>query len=177
MNLPLSSSLLCVGKVVRPHGLNGLLRVLYYAGSEAPFPNVRTVIFKLVSGEMSEATVLSVRPHKKVFLMALDGLTSIDEAEKYRSAEIFVDKNALNSVENFHFWHDLIGLRVFLDTGEYLGDLTRIIPTPGNDIYVVKKGAKEFLIPAVHEVIMEIDLHTQSMVISPIEGLLDLNEV
>ena len=116
-----------------------------------------------------------------VFLMKLRGLTSREEVLPYRGAEILVKRDVLSCSEDEFFWQDLIGLSVWLDSGEYLGELIRIIPTGSNDIYVVNvseksnASGKEVLIPATHEVVRGIYLEERKMVISPLEGLLDLN--
>lgn len=172
-----SSDLLLVGKVIRPHGLKGLLRIKAYAGSEASFLEAETVLFKTVSGETCNCTVTSVTPHKNIFLMGVEEVSSADQAEMYRGAEILVQKETLTREDDAFFWHELIGLNVYLDTGECLGSISRILTTGSNDIYVVKEGEKEIYIPAVYEVVTEIDLENGKMTISPMEGLLDLNEI
>jgi 16S rRNA processing protein RimM len=109
--------------------------------------------------------------------MELEGLNSRDDAEEYREAEILVRKDTLTREEDEFFWFELLGLDVYLDTGEYLGKITQIIPAKGNDIYVVKGETKEILIPATYEVISKIEVKGKKMIISAIDGLLDLNEV
>jgi len=172
-----SSDLLLVGKVIRPHGLKGLLRIKAYAGSEASFLEAETVLFKTVSGEICKFTVTSITPHKNIFLMDVEEITSGDEAEAYRGSEILVQKETLTREDDAFFWYELLGLNVYLNTGECLGSISQILTTGSNDIYVVKKGETEIYIPAVHEVVTEIDLENGKMTISPMEGLLDLNEI
>jgi 16S rRNA processing protein RimM len=122
--------------------------------------------------------VASVTPHKTVFLLKLEGLDSLDLAEKYRGADVLIRKETLaRKDDEEYFWHELLGLEVRLDSGEYLGTLSRIIPTGSNDIYVVKDGKRESLIPATYEVVKEIDLDAGKMTVSPLEGLLELDEV
>jgi 16S rRNA processing protein RimM len=104
-------------------------------------------------------------------------LDSRDQAEAYRGAEILIPKTAVNRDEDEYFWHELIGLRVYVETGRYLGTVQDILPTAANDIYVVREGREEFLIPAIHDVVKAIDLESGKMIISEVEGLLDLNEV
>jgi 16S rRNA processing protein RimM len=109
--------------------------------------------------------------------MKLDGLDSVDQAEAYRGAEILVAREDLGPVdEDEYYWDELLHLEVFLDSGEYLGTLTQIIPTKANDIYVVRNGEREQMIPATREAIRKIDLEGGKMVVSAMEGLLDLNE-
>jgi len=170
-------NLLLVGKVIRPHGLGGLLRIWSYAESERTFLNSGKVFLGLASGEPREYRVLSVVPHKNAFLMRLEGLSTLDEAETYRNAAILVEKTGLDrQEEGEYFWHELIGLEVFVNTGEFIGTVKRIVTTGSNDIYVVQRGEKEVLIPAIHDVVQEIDLAGKRMIISEMEGLLDLNE-
>ena len=178
MSKATSENLLLVGKVIRPHGLEGLLRILAYVQSEESFLNTGTVFLKSGQQEVLEYHVLSVKPYKNVFLMKLDGLNSLEEAERYRGAEILINKDPLRcEKDDEYFWFDLIGLKVYLNTGRYIGTLKNILTTGSNDIYVVREGETEILIPAIHEVVEEIDLDNKKMVISEMEGLLDLNEV
>jgi 16S rRNA processing protein RimM len=68
----------------------------------------------------------------------------------------------------------VIGLEVFDTQGERIGIVTRTWPTPGGELYVVNGGSKEYLIPAVKEIIEKVDLASGKMIINPPEGLLDL---
>ena len=171
-------NLLLIGKVIRPHGLMGQLRIWSYAESQASFSDVVGVFLEACSGEIHNFEVITVKPHKNFFLMSLRGLTSLEEAEKYRGAGIYISKHDLKATgEHEYFWHELIGLAVYLETGQYIGTLNHILPTGGNDIYVVREGEKEFLIPAIQEVVKEIDLANGRLIIEELEGLLDLNEV
>ena len=165
-----------MGQVIRPHGKGGLLRIRSYARSEASFLNAGAVFLRSVSGEIHEFRATSVKAHKNIFLMRLEDLDS-KEAEEYKGAEILISKETLAREEDECFWYELLGLKVYLDTGEYLGSVSHIISAGSNDVYVVREGDKEIFIPATHEVVKEIDLENEKMIISAMEGLLDLNEV
>ena len=169
--------LLVLGKVIRPHGLEGLLRVWSYARSEASFIDAEEIYLRPDSGKLHGYRVISVRSHKNILLINLEGLDSIDQAEEFRGAEVLAEYDAITREEGEYFWDELIGLRVFSDTGDYLGAISRIIPAGSNEIYVVGSGEKEIFVPATYEVVQEIDLEKGKMTISAMEGLLDLNEV
>ena len=170
--------LLLLGKVIRPHGLKGLLRILSYARSEESFRESEIIFLRLSSGQTHEHEVLSVKPYKNIHFLKLKKLNSLEEAERYRGAEILIKNDSLSREnEDEYFWYELIGLRVHLDTGRYIGTIKQILPTGSNDIYVVRQGKTENLIPAIHDVVQEIDLANKKMIISEIEGLLTLNEV
>ena len=172
-----SSDFIVVGKVIRPHGLKGMLRIKAFAESDATYLDAETVLIKTASVGISEHQVISVTPHKNIFLMALEGLNTLEEAEPYRDAEILIPKGALKREAGVFFWYELLGLKVYLDTGECLGTISQILTTGSNDIYVVKEGKKDVYVPAIHDVVKEIDLEKGTMIISPMEGLLDLNAV
>jgi len=76
--------------------------------------------------------------------------------------------------EGEFYWRDLIGLAVFTDQGVELGTLVDIFETGSNDIYVVRGSTKEYLIPAIADVIADVDIPGKKMIITPLDGLLDL---
>ena len=167
--------LILIGHVIRPHGLTGLLRIVSYAQSKETFLEAGSVFLKTGQDELHERKVVSIRPHRSIFLLKLSGLNSIDQAEALRGAGILVRKDSLaEKDEDEFFWYELLGLDVYLETGQYLGILKEIFPTGSNDVYVVENQGKEFLIPAIHQVVEEIDIPRKRMIISPVKGLLDL---
>lgn len=171
-----TDNMVLLGKVVRPHGLEGLLRIQSYAESERSFLNSETIYLKPVSGSPQKAQIRSLRRHKKVYLMAIGGIGSIEAAETLRDAEIWVPEDGLIREEGVYFWYELLGLDVYLNSGEWLGSVSQIIETKSHDIYKITAGEKEILVPATPEVVEKIDLDKKIMMISPMEGLLDLNE-
>ena len=178
MNGVSPDNLLLIGKIIRPHGLEGCLRILSYAESEKTFLDAGTVIIRPEKGDTYEHKVISLKPHHRIFLLKLEGVDTPDAAEAYRDAAIFIQKRSISREEEASFfWYELIGLSVFLDTGEYVGTIRHILPTGSNDVYVVKKGRTEILVPAIHDVVKEIDLKHQEMIITNMGGLLNLNEV
>jgi 16S rRNA processing protein RimM len=170
-------ALLLIGRVIGPHGVRGLVKIVSYARSEDTLLGAGRIYLKQSLGKISEYEILSAVPHKGFSLIRLEGLGSRDQVESYRGAEILIRKAAVSRDKDEYFWHELIGLRVFLETGRYLGTVKEIVPTAANDIYVVREGKEEFLIPAIHDVVKTIDLENGKMIISEVEGLLDLNEV
>jgi 16S rRNA processing protein RimM len=162
--------------VVRPHGIGGLLRICSYAESKDSFLKAGTVSLYLDREGIQEYKVLSVQKHKNILLMQLDGLISRFDAERFRGADVFIKKEALQSKdEDDYFWFELIGLSVYLESGRCIGTVEDIFQTGSNDIYIVREGEKEYLIPATHDVVKEIDLVKKSMIIMEMEGLLDIN--
>jgi len=177
LNGAFSSTHLLLGRVIRPHGLDGVLRVRSFAEADESFLQAGSVFLKAGDNEPREFPVVSVRPHNKGVLLALEGVDSIEEAETFRNADVYVRRDALNrDHEDEFFWFELIGLDVHLESGERIGTLAQIIPTAGHDVYVVRSGPREFMIPGTREVVREIDLDGNRMTIRHMEGLLDLDE-
>jgi 16S rRNA processing protein RimM len=178
LNKVLPENLLVIGEVIRPHGLKGLLRVRSYARSEESFLDAGFIFLKSDLLEIRKYKLLSLKPLKNAFLLKLEGLNSLEEAEIYKGAKILISKDTLKrETDGEYFWFELIGLDVFLDSGRYIGVLKDIITTGSNDIYVIREGEAEVLIPATYEVIHDIDLENKKMIIREMEGLLDINEV
>ncbi len=173
-----SEKLLLVGKVIKPHGFKGLIRVWSFARTIDSFLHSGTVFFKQDHQEPVESTVLDVKPHKNIFLMSVKEIDTFEKADSFRGADILIRKDHLaRNSDDEYYWFELIDLKVYLDTGKYLGIIKEIIPTGSNDVYVVKQNDSEFLIPAIHDVVKKIDLDKGEMIITAIDGLLDLNEV
>jgi len=167
--------LILVGHVICPHGLTGLLRIVSYAQSKETFLQAGSVFLNKDQNEFHKRKVVSIRAHGAAYLLRLSGLNSVDQAEIFRGAEILIRKGSLvKRDEDEFFWYELLGLDVYLTTGQYLGVLKVIFPTGSNDVYVVKNQGREFLIPAIHQVVKEINIPQKRMVISPVAGLLDL---
>jgi 16S rRNA processing protein RimM len=172
-----SEDLLLIGKVIRPHGLKGLVRIESFAESRETFLNAEEVFLEMPSGKTAKHGIVAVTPSNKFFLLKLEGLDTWEQAERYRGGNVYIRKSRLSRQSDEYFWFELIGLPVYLDTGERVGVIRHIVPAPGHDIYVAQEGEKEIFIPAVHDVIKEVDLENERVVITGMEDLLRLNEV
>lgn len=73
--------------------------------------------------------------------------------------------------EGEYFHYQLIGLRVITSEGEELGEISEIIETGSNDVYVVSGEKGELLVPAIAQVVRNVDLANQVMVVSLLEGM------
>ncbi len=158
------------------HGIGGNVKVHSFSESLALYETGARIETGLPDGSTRSMTVVWARPHGKGLLMNLESVTDRDQAEKLVGAELFADKAMLPSLEeDTYYWFDLVGLKVVDTAGALLGSLDSIIPTVGNDIYVVKgtQGGqpRELLIPAIGDVVLSIDLEGGTMVVDPPEGL------
>jgi len=111
--------------------------------------------------------------HKQIVLLSLKGVGTIDQARELIGSELFIDRRLLpDPEEDTYYWFDIIGLSVFGVDQTYLGKVESIIPTGGNDVYVVKRPGNEVLVPAIESVVKAIDLDRKTMRVDLPEGLL-----
>jgi len=119
------------------------------------------------------AQVQGVRYGRDWVVLKLAGCESISEAEKLRGGKIGVPlSEAIPLPQGCYFQFQIMGLKVFTEEQAYLGTVQEIFPTGSNDVYVVRDGRREVLIPAISEVIKQIDLENKCMVIHLMEGLM-----
>ena len=126
-------------------------------------------------GVRSPRQLAAVKPHKKQLLIRLEGMEEINAAKKWIGSILTVAETALPALKpDEYFYYQVVGLEVFDTKGNHVGKITRLLSTPGGDLYVVQGEAKEFLIPVTKEIVEKIDFAEGKMIINPPEGLLEL---
>jgi 16S rRNA processing protein RimM len=167
--------LIPVGKIIGTHGIKGLLKVHSFSGNIESMQSCRTVTVKSPAGVLTRFGLKSVVPHAGKFMIGLQGLDDINLAEPLVGSEICLLRSQLPEPEdNEYYWCDLIGLQVATPDGRELGSIVDIFETGSSDIYVVRGAEREYLIPAISSVVSSIDLKAGRILVTPLEGLLDL---
>lgn len=167
--------LIPVGKIIGTHGIKGLLKVFSYSGNIDSLQSAETVFLKGKDGALREYSVKSVSAHSGGFILGLDNFSDINQVLFMTGSELCLKLSQLPVPdEDEYYWRDLIGLAVHTDQGVELGTLVDIFETGSSDIYVVRGGSKEYLIPAIADVIAHVDIPGKKMIITPLDGLLDL---
>lgn len=170
-----SNTLVLIGKVVATHGIKGQLRIAPYSGDAYSILLQRSIILKGTNGESGCYEVADSSIHGKKVLITLKSFNNINQVEHLVGREIYVKREQLPVLpEGEYYWCDLIGLKVRTTHGEYLGELSDILATGSNDVYMVRTGDKEYLIPAVEDIVTDINIIEGTMTVDPPEGLLDL---
>jgi 16S rRNA processing protein RimM len=164
-----------LGKVVATHGIKGQLRIAVYSGEFETILSLSSLMLKGPDGGMATFEVATSAAHGKKVLIALKGYGTINQALHLVGRELYATREQMPELtEGEFYWCDLLGLKVMTDGGELLGLLVDIIATGSNDVYVVKNDEREYLIPALEDVVLEINLDDGIMKVSPPEGLFDL---
>ncbi len=165
---------LLIGKIIKPHGIKGQVKVLSFAESPETFRDFGQVCLKEKKGRERLIKISSVILAGGGVALGLDGIEGREAAEALRDAELFITKDQLEELpEGEYYRHELIGLNIVTTEGLKIGKIEEVMPTGSNDVYVVRQGEKEYLVPALSEVIETIDLKKGEMIIKLFEGMIE----
>jgi 16S rRNA processing protein RimM len=163
---------LAVGKVRRPHGVSGDVLVEIYTD----FPERLLPKALVYAGENHlPLTISRQRSHNDGVLLAFDGFSTPEQVGRFRNQILYIKSTQAEELpEGEFYFHQLLGLSVLDENGETLGEVTEIMETGANEVYVVTNDAgRELLLPAIAEVILDVNLASRSMKVHLLPGLLD----
>ena len=164
-------NLIEIGEVVNTHGVRGEIKLNPWTDSLDDLTDIIT--FYLKDGETAVALYAeTVRIHKNCAIIKLEGVDDMKTAESFRGRTLYIKRDE-NLPEGRYYIADLIGLSVMTDEGEF-GTVADVFQTGANDVYEVKRsGAKPVYLPAIREVIQEINVEKGYVKVVIPEGLLD----
>jgi 16S rRNA processing protein RimM len=132
------------------------------------------VILMTPSGGREEKIIKTLRKNNASFIISFYGIDSMTEAAKYRNSLLLAEEDILPPLPSGeYFIEDIIGLSVVTTEGDFIGKVSDVFETGSNDVFVVKDISREYLIPAIKDVIKEIDLDKSMIIINSMKGLLD----
>jgi 16S rRNA processing protein RimM len=151
------SGYLRIGTIARPHGLRGQLKVRMDAGSrDALQPG--SLVRLTAEGQSREVVLEEIKDLGPACLVRFSEIRDRGTAEALAGWSIHVKAAALPALEDdAYYWYELVGSRVFDEEDRFLGILEEIFSTPAHDIWVARDEKKEYLIPAVAEVVLAVD--------------------
>jgi 16S rRNA processing protein RimM len=121
-----------------------------------------------------EIIVERARVFKNTVIAKLEGVDTPEAAEKLRNKLLYMHRDDLELDEDTYFIQDLIGLEVRdADSDKVYGKITDVMQTGANDVYVIKGDEREYLVPAIADVIISTDVDEGFMTIRPLDGLFD----
>lgn len=171
-----SERLVIIGEIGRPYGLGGELHVTPLTDDPERFRHVRECVVWDTARDAREIRRLTARrrPGGSV-VVALAGCDSPEAARAFTGRLLAIPEAEALPLDDAHFYPwQLEGCRVITADGREVGVVAGIEPSPAHDLWVVRAGEREHLVPAVAEIVREVDLAGRRVVISPPEGLLDL---
>jgi len=164
--------LVLIGKVTRPHGVRGELKVLAGEGCSGAWCEARRVWLGRDARSAKAFALRRARPGGRAFILSLEGVDSIEAAEELRDLSLFVARDELPQPDEGEWYvEDLLGLRVEDPRGKVLGELKSIFDNGAHEVYVVARAGRELLVPAVEGVVLAIEPAAGRIVLEPPPGL------
>ncbi len=162
------------GRVCTAHGVRGLLKVEPWCDSPKVLAAQKRIFLSVGGGRFEERRVISASVMGALVLMAIEGITSREDAFAYKNRVIYLHRSDIPLKGGAVLIADMIGLDVVdADTGRVYGTLTDVSDAARGKLYTVKCDTGEVLLPNVPEFIKEIDIEKGVMTVTPIPGFFD----
>ncbi len=162
-----------IGQIVNTFGIKGMVKVKPFTDDIKRFDELKTVYVEKNSNQ-TEYEIEEVKYHKGMVLIKFKGIDKVEQAEMLRNSYLTVSRDSVEKLEEGRYYIvDLLGLEVYTDEQILLGTLEDIFNTGSNDIYVVKdKQGKQILLPAIQDVVKQIDIENKKIIVHLLPGLI-----
>jgi 16S rRNA processing protein RimM len=159
-------------EITKPHGLKGEMRAKYYCDESDEIAEFDTLY---LGSEKQPVRLASWRLQKNMVVIELEGIDSVEKAQKLSGELIFVSREDIELDEDVWFIRDLIGLEVYdADTGLHYGTVEEILQNAPTDVYCIRSTeGKQLLFPSIPEVLIKTDLEERKILIRPLKGLFE----
>ncbi|WP_251860295.1 ribosome maturation factor RimM [Clostridium sp. Marseille-Q2269] len=155
---------LAVGEIINTHGIKGEVKVYPLTDDMKRFKKLKQIF---IDGE--ERKILSCKLQPNNVVLKIEGIDSIEEANKYRRKLLEIKReNSVKLPEGSYFIADLMECTVIDENGIEIGQISDVIKTGSNDVYEVK-GEQEVLVPAIKDIVTNIDIENKTITIRPLE--------
>ena len=172
-----------IGKIVKPQGIKGEVKVLVTTSDINRFKSLKNVYLhideeasdEIILNNIDIKEVIEVKFLKDFVILKLKNVDSVEDAEKIRNMSLYVNReDSYKLKQNEYFLADLNGLDVKnIDNNEIIGKVTDILETKTQSILVIKNESKEVLIPLVDEFIKNIDSENKLIQVKLLEGMIE----
>ncbi|MFQ5708892.1 MAG: ribosome maturation factor RimM [bacterium] len=163
-----------IGYIEKAHGVKGEVRVRAATDHPQRFTQLKKIFVESPQGIRTEFKIVKASVRGHTIFLGLKGVASRDEALSLKGSTIKIRREDCLPLAEDEFYHfEVIGSTVKTTDGRSLGFVVDVWEVPANSIYVVKKGNREVLIPAIKQVVKKVDVDKGEIIIDPMEGLLD----
>lgn len=169
------SDLVLLGRVTKPHGIRGEVKVYPYSGTPENFLQYTEILLAPHEGaEPVRCTVVRARGQKNSVLLQLENSSTRNDAEALVGFLVYVHRDELPEPgPNEFYLRDLKGRQMVTEEGRVIGTISDIVSTTGQDIARVHDGEREYMIPLVPEFLLS--LENNRVLVSLPPGLLEIN--
>ena len=161
-----------IGQIVNTFGIKGMVKIKPFTDDINKFDKFKKIYIKKENTK-KEYQIEEVKYHKDMVLIKFKGIDRVEDAELLRNSYLKINRQDEPELEEGTYYIvDLIGLDVYSDEGKLLGKLDDVFNSGSCDIYVVKDElGKQLLLPAISDVIKEINLEEKKIVAHLLKGL------
>ncbi|HSB07618.1 MAG TPA: ribosome maturation factor RimM [Thermodesulfobacteriota bacterium] len=161
-----------IGRVIKPHGVRGKIKVEYFGEDFSQFHLYRKVFFEDRMRRLKSYEILETTPQPPRLILQLKEIRTVEEAQPLVGKEIFIRKESLPDLpEGEYYWIEILGMEVETEGGKHIGRIKEILPTGAHDVYVVQGERSEIFLPAVERVIRSINREKKVVKVAWMEGL------
>lgn len=171
---PDRAALVRLGRVAGIHGLNGALKLRLDNPASSTLGHLRQVFLEHRGTQRAYCLVQAARVSRRHLKLVLEGVADLAQAQALRGAVLYVEQAAMAPPAPGEFYYfQVLGCEVRLGDGRRLGSIKEAFCAGASDVWVVREGDKEFLIPVIAEVVCSMDFEARVVTIEPLPGLLD----
>ncbi len=163
-----------VGKVTKPHGLKGELKLLPFVSDLSILKSFRQGRLGGEAGEEAPVEVESLRGSAGNLIIKFQKVDSREQAGLLAGRTLKIPADQFEPLpDGEYYWFEIVGLDVHDREGTHYGKIEEIIETGSNDVYVVRGNGKEVLLPMIESVVHSIDLEQNKLIFNRVEGLIE----
>jgi 16S rRNA processing protein RimM len=168
----LEKEILSIGRVIKPHGVKGMVKLEYFGEDFDQVRLYREILIEDREGDLRTYEILEVIPRPPRLILRLRGIERREEVEPLIGKEVLIKRETLPVLEEgTYYWIELIGMAVETEEGKTIGRVKKIFPTGANEVLIVEGKRGEILLPVTEEVIQNVDRTKGVVRVNRIEGL------
>ena len=161
-----------IGQIVNTSGLKGVIKVKPFTDDITKFNTLKTIYIE-IKKELKSFEIEKVYFNKNMVFLKLKGIDTVEQAENYRNYYLKIERKEDKLEENSYYIVDIEGCEVYTEEQIYLGKISEVFSTGSNDVYVViAEDGKQILLPAIKDVIKQVDIKNKKIIVHLLEGLL-----
>ena len=161
-----------LGEILKPHGIKGELKILFYNEESKSLQKDQKVFLESPQKNIIECKIERIFYSFRKNRIKFFDINTIDKADDLRGCIVNVDRNDLPEInDNEYYLSDLVGYSLIDKSNNNYGKVIEVLALPANSVLNVSKNDKEYLIPLIDDVVLEVDQNQELIIIDPIEGL------
>lgn len=158
-----------IGIITNTHGIKGELKIKPLTDNKERYKYLE---YFYIENNNEKIFIEKVWFKKDLVVVKLKDYNNINDVLHFKSKYVSITSDMLVKLpDDSYFIFDLIDITVYTKNGKELGKIKEVLQPGGNDVYVIKDNKREILIPAVKEIIIEVNIPDKKMIIDPIEGM------